>query len=385
MILTEDALLPWRKKAYERFLGFDSKLSLPDPATQGSIDPSQIQSAIIPECASSYIVLVDGHLDLSLSKMPADLTCLPLTAALKSYGLFLQNRWSKQIDDPLLALNTALGHGAFIYISQAIPKLQILHVLTSSNLVSARIQVTVGKSVDATLIQTYLHVNADSHSNTSVDLSLEANAHVQLYDLAMMPEKAWFNTTVRATQKKDSELKVFHGTDGSKSTRFSATSELLEESSYFAISSLAMLDEARKANVHVLVDHAAPHCISRQQVKMILNGHSRSDFEGKIYVRQAAQKTEAYQLNNNLILSESAVAITQPNLEIFADDVKASHGATVAQLSQDELFYLQTRGIPLNQAKSLLTHAFCRELIDSIPVASLKQPLLDAMHRVIHA
>jgi hypothetical protein len=94
MILTEDALLPWRKKAYERFISFDSKLSLPEPAGKGVISLDQIESSILPECKSSYIVLVDGHLDLELSKLPEDLTCISLAASLKSYGLFLQNRWS---------------------------------------------------------------------------------------------------------------------------------------------------------------------------------------------------------------------------------------------------------------------------------------------------
>jgi Fe-S cluster assembly protein SufD len=385
MILTEDALLPWRKKAYERFISFDSKLSLPEPAGKGVISLDQIESSILPECKSSYIVLVDGHLDLELSKLPEDLTCISLAASLKSYGLFLQNRWSRLSDDPLLALNVALGHGAFIYISQSIPKLQILHVLTSSNLVSARLQITAGKSIEATIVQTHLHLNEQTHSNTSIDIAVEVNAQLNFYEVAIMPEKAWFNTSIRATQKKDSNLKVFHGTDGSQSTRFSATTELLEDNSHFTVSGLAMLNDERKSNMHVLVDHAAPHCTSRQQIKMVLNDHSRSDFEGKIYVRQAAQKTQAYQLNNNLILSESAVALTQPNLEIFADDVKASHGATVAQLSGDELFYLQTRGIPAKEAKAMLTHAFCRQLIDELPITSIQGPLLAAMLRALHA
>lgn len=385
MILTEDALLPWRKKAYEKFLSLGSKLSLPNPATKGSIEERDIQSAILPECRDSYIVLVDGHLDKDLSNMPENLICLPLASALKSYGLFLQNRWAKLADDSLTALNTALGAGAFLYVPQSCPILQIIHVTTTSDLVSPRLQMTFGKSANAMIVQTYLHLSANTHTNTALDIALEANAHVQLFDVQLMPDKGWSNTTVRSTLKKDASLKVFHSTDGSDSIRFSATSELLEENSSFTVDALVMLTDERRANLHVLVDHAAPHCTSRQQIKMILNGKSKADFEGKIYVRQAAQKTEAYQLNNNLILSDTATVITQPNLEIFADDVKASHGATVAQLSEDSLFYLQTRGISLPRARALLTHAFCRELIDSLPIESLKQPLMKAMIRALNA
>lgn len=385
MMLIEDNLLPWRKKAYERFLALGSKIELPAPAHRGQVDPSRIQAAILPECKEAYIVLIDGHFDATLSKIPDNLICLPLDAALKSYGLFLQNRWSKPIDDPLMALNVALGSGIFLYVPKTCASLQILHVFTSADLVSTRLQMTFGTSAQATLLQTYLHVHEQSHSNLALDLSLEANAHVSLCDVQFLPERSWSNATLRSTVKKDANLQVFHSTDGSTSARFSATAELLEENSSFTLTGLAMLTDERRANIHALVDHAAPHCTSRQLVKMVLNGQSRADFEGKIYVRQAAQKTEAYQLNNNLILSETALATTQPNLEIFADDVKASHGATVAQLSKDELFYLQARGIPLKEAKALLTHGFCRELIDPLQYGSLKKPLLEAMIRVLYA
>ncbi len=293
MILTEDALLPWRKKAYERFLSSGSKLALPSPASKGSVTEIQIKAAILPECEDSYLVLVDGRMDIELSNVPEALICLPLEKALKSYGLFLQNRWAKPVEDPMTALNTALGHGAFVYVPQSCSMLQIIHVFTSENLVSPRLQMTFGKSANATIVQTYLRLNPMSHANTALDLALEANAYVQLYDVQLMPEKAWSNTTVRSTLKKDATLKVFHSTDGSQSIRFSAAAELLEENSSFSLDGLVMVTGERRANLHALVDHAAPHCTSRQQIKMILNGNSKADFEGKIYVRQAAQKTEA--------------------------------------------------------------------------------------------
>jgi Fe-S cluster assembly protein SufD len=385
MILTEDALLPWRKKAYETFLSLGAKLSLPSPASKGSITEKEIHSAILPECADAYLVLVDGYMDKELSNLPDELICLPLANALKSYGLFLQNRWARPVEDSLSALNTALGHGAFLYVPQSCPMLQIIHVMTTPDLVSPRLQMTFGKSSNAMIVQTYLHLCPTTHVNTALDLALEANAHVQLFDVQLLPEKAWANTNVHATIKKDASFKVFHSTDGSQSIRFSTAVELLEENSSFTIDGLVMVTDERRANLHVLVDHAAPHCTSRQQIKMILNGNSKGEFEGKIYVRQVAQKTEAYQLNNNLILSDTATITTQPNLEIFADDVKASHGATISQLAEDSLFYLRARGIPLAKARALLTHAFCRELIDSLPIESLKQPLMKAMVRAIHA
>ncbi len=116
-----------------------------------------------------------------------------------------------------------------------------------------------------------------------------------------------------------------------------------------------------------LVEHVAPHCRSRQHFKGILRGKSRSSFEGKILVRPEAQKTEAYQLNNTLLLSDDCRGFAKPNLEVFADDVKASHGATVSQLNAEELFYFRSRGFPLSLAQEMLAAGFCNEILKAIP------------------
>jgi Fe-S cluster assembly protein SufD len=160
--------------------------------------------------------------------------------------------------------------------------------------------------------------------------------------------------------------------------------QLAEENSSVSLQGLSMLTDQRQAHMHALIDHAAPHCESRQHFKSALAGQSQSSFEGKIFVRPIAQKTMAYQLNNNLILSDQARSNSKPNLEIFADDVKASHGSTVTQLSQEELFYLRSRGLPKEEAKSLLTHGFCKELIDALEIDSLRQPLYDGMKNILH-
>ena len=117
----------------------------------------------------------------------------------------------------------------------------------------------------------------------------------------------------------------------------------------------------------MFVEHAAPHARSLQKFKGVLKDTAQSSFEGKIFVRPEAQKTEAYQLNHNLLLSEGAIAHAKPNLEIFADDVKASHGATFAQVDEEQLFYLKSRGISAEVASQLLIGGFMQEMIDQIP------------------
>jgi Fe-S cluster assembly protein SufD len=135
---------------------------------------------------------------------------------------------------------------------------------------------------------------------------------------------------------------------------------------------------------HTFIDHAKPHCASHELYKGVLDGKARGVFNGKIYVRQDAQKTDAKQTNQTLLLSDDATINTKPQLEIYADDVKCTHGATVGQLDADAIFYLRSRGIALDRARSLLTYAFANDIISRIKVHSLRERLeqafLDAQH-----
>jgi Fe-S cluster assembly protein SufD len=129
------------------------------------------------------------------------------------------------------------------------------------------------------------------------------------------------------------------------------------------------------ADTHTFIDHAKPHGVSRQLHKCIVGGNAHAVFNGQVMVRPGAQKTDSAQSSRNLLLSSKAVVDTQPQLEIFADDVKCTHGATVGQLDSDEVFYLQSRGLSQTVARNLLTYAFGAEVINRIPVASLRQQL----------
>jgi Fe-S cluster assembly protein SufD len=133
------------------------------------------------------------------------------------------------------------------------------------------------------------------------------------------------------------------------------------------------LDGNRQHHVNICLDHQEAACTSLQKFKGILSDTSRSSFEGKIYVHPQAQKTQAYQMNNNLVLGERAAAYSKPNLEIFADDVKASHGATIGQIDPEHLFYLQARGISAHMAQMLLVQGFKNEIIDLIPHFHLRE------------
>lgn len=403
--LTRDDLYTWRKKAYERFIALGmpkqkqeayqyiplSKLSIPvDAATfkKSSFTPSLVEEQILPECVNSYLVFEDGFFLPEMSRVPKEIVVLPLDVALQTYGLFLHNRWTKSFKeelDPFCMLNAALhGRGAFVYVPPHVKSqapLQIIHLLTNNSLAASRLQITLGKQASLSIVQT---LSSSGFCNNAIDLSLDANSFVRFLDAQLLPTDSRSLLSLRATLKRDAHLEAFHMTNGSEVVRCSANIELSEENSSLLLQGIAMLSDERQAHFSSLVDHAAICTHSRQHVKMALNESSRSSFEGKILVRPIAEKTQAYQLNNNLLLSDAAMAYSKPNLEIFASDVKASHGATFTQLSDEELFYLRSRGILRSGAQALLTEGFCRELIDAVEIKSLRSALVDAMNRVLH-
>ena len=184
---------------------------------------------------------------------------------------------------------------------------------------------------------------------------------------------AWHLDAFRATLKRDSYLKTVSVTEGGMTVRNDYRITLAGENAEALLNGIWMLSDKREAHANIFIDHQAPICRSFQLFKDVLTDFSRSSFEGKIMVRQAAQKTEAFQLNNNLLLNDHAHADSKPNLEIFADDVKASHGATFGQLDPDQLFYLKTRGFSDETAKNLLIYGFCEQVIELIPILSLRQ------------
>lgn len=359
----KDPLFNYRKKGWDRF----EAIGLPRPKQEAFqyvkknwLFPKLANRKTIWTERFKGLLFVDGFFEESLSQVPSPLVCLPLETAMRSYGIFLQNRYAtvlSQETDPFAALNGAFqGRGAFLYVP---PKckatLDIAQIYTTDEMASPRLHLYLGRNAQLTITQTSKNT-VGSFSNSAIDIVLDSGAELFFVDQA----EGDFQT-IRATLKRDSKLKaVLLG----KKLRTSIKAELAEENSEAEIYGLSQLKGDSESHIHALVEHAAPHTRSRQHFKSVLKERSRFSFEGKIYVHPIAQKTEAYQLNNNLILSDEASANAKPNLEIFADDVKASHGATVGQLDQEALFYLRSRGLDLEEARDWLVQGFCKEILD---------------------
>jgi ABC-type transport system involved in Fe-S cluster assembly, permease component len=152
-----------------------------------------------------------------------------------------------------------------------------------------------------------------------------------------------------------------------------------------AVDGLYMMEGSQHTDTHSVIDHRQPHCTSRQLYKGILDGKSRAVFNGKVFVRHGAQQTDAQQTNKNLLLSKEAQIDTKPQLEIYADDVKCTHGAAIGQLDEDELFYLESRGINPALAKNMLTYGFAEEVIERIKIDSIRRELDEAVLNRLHS
>lgn len=341
---------------------------------------------------------MNGHFQPALSNtsaLSARLIIQPLHEAIRTYGTFLNNQWARSIKeeiDPFAVLNAALHQqGVFVYAPpkyQAECPIQILHVADAGDLpmfMNPRAQFFLGAQSSLNVVSSHLNLSGNSYFvNQAADFSFEDGAaahYTQSTDV--LPDSIWHFDAARAFLKRDGLFKTVSVTEGSATVRNDYRVVLGNDNSEALLNGLWMLSQKNEAHTHVLMDHQAPNCRSLQLFKGVLNDLSNSSFEGKILVRQAAQKTQAFQLNNNLLLSDRAHADSKPNLEIFADDVKASHGATVGQLDQEQLFYLATRGFSKHEAKNILVYGFCQEVIEMIPIPSLKKAIAHRAMRYV--
>lgn len=415
--LGQDQADPMRKlraKAWDRFL----ELGLPDrkdevfrylrwkpfyeqPFQQADLEsPSvaDINGAIYPECRESVLVFVNGRFvrDLSnISALPGNIVASPLSTAMRPYGTFLNNRWNsgiKEEDDPFVLLNTALQQdGLLLYIP---PKtvlerpIQILNILNFKGERQAaypRLQLFVGSCSEATVLCNTLSLGQENYFvNQVIDVVLDTAASLKMSRTIMnQPLESWHMNGFRAALKKDSRLRLLDVTDGTRCMRNDCRVAIQGENAEAFLHGASMLMGKRECHNHIFMDHQAPNCISSQLYKGVLGDQSRSSFEGKIYVHKEAQKTDAFQLNNHLLLSKRAEANSKPNLEIFADDVKASHGATVGQLEEEQLFYLRTRGLCEGEASTLLVQGFLKELIDEIPLEEQRAQVYNQLKKLL--
>jgi len=353
------------------------------PATAADVDAHAVAACFVPE-AVARLVFVDGHYAPQWS-VAADggLVVQTLQEALKANAAALEGTLATLAPfatRAFTALNTAhLRDGACVRVAKNVAG-GIVHVLFVSSQADTahlpRVLIDVAPGAEVTVIEDHVSLgDAAVLSNAVTEIAVAPTARVRHVRLQRLNTASYSVGHTAVQVAKDASYLSQTVTLGARLSRYDLEVVQQGEGAHATLDGLALIDGRQHADTHTVLDHAAPHGTSQQLHKTIVGGGAHAVFNGKIIVRPGAQLIDSAQESRNLLLSGKARVDTKPQLEIFADDVKCAHGATVGQLEPEQLFYLRSRGLPETLARSLLTYAFGAEVIERIPVPSLVRTL----------
>jgi Fe-S cluster assembly protein SufD len=369
-----------------------------EPATSSErLDAGDVNRFAFPEADGAHLVVVNGFLseELSVTTGLADVVATDLFSAVDDarYNKIIRKYLARNAgyhNSGLTALNTAfIQSGVFVYIPKNVKldkPLQITFIGGTANSATfPRVLVVAEEHSSATLIENFVAGNEGRYfTNATAEIVLKDGAHLEHYRLQRESKKAFHVSTTSAELGRASRYATTSVNLGAQLSRHDISVVLDHEGAETSVDGLYMVDSDQHTDTHSVIDHKQPHCNSHQLYKGILDGNSRAVFNGKIFVREGAQKTDAIQTNKNLLLSEKARVDTKPQLEIYADDVKCAHGAAVGQIDPEELFYLETRGIGPELGRSLLTYGFAEEVIAKIKLDSIRAELDQIVLKQLH-
>lgn len=395
-----------RKRAFDRFsdLGFPTtrdedwhftsvtpiaertfKALKPGPTT---LTLSELRPWLVDE-SWHRLVFVNGQLEPALSQfteLPAAVQVSTLSEALREEPEWVEKHLGSLAafdKAAFTALNTAFMQDGVVV---RVPKsevvdtpLHIVHVVDSQAEGAAlhpRLVVVAEPLAQITLVESFVGLGKASYlMNAVAEVVVGNGARVDHYKVQRESTEAFHVGTTQVTQGRDSMYHSFSYAAGAALSRTNIYTRLAGEGGEARLNGMYMLDGVQHADHQTFVEHLAESCASRELYKGILDGSSHGVFNGKVYVDPIAQKTDGKQTNKALLLSDRARVDTKPQLEIFADDVKCTHGATIGRIDESALFYLQSRGIPLENAKALLTYAFAAEALETIEIDALRVEL----------
>lgn len=402
-------LLPLRRAAIDRFasLGFptpkneDWHFTSVSPIAEGSfrtvpparfvrLEAADVEPFTFGRSDWIRLVFVNGRFDGALSsgvERPRGVTVTDLATAWREQPELLERHVGTVADfqrTAFTALNTAFMHdGAVVQIAPNVELETPVHVVFVSTPDAAgsashvRTLIVAGHHAKATVIESYVSLGGAKgyFTNAVTEAVLGDGATLAHVKLQSESERAFHVGTLQAHQARDSHLVSFSFAAGGELARTNIYTLLAGEGSGATLHGLYLLDGEQHVDQQTRIEHASPNTFSREVYKGILDGASHGVFNGQVYVRPEAQKTDGKQENNNLLLSAQARVDTKPQLEIFADDVKCTHGATVGRLDELALFYMKSRGIGAEQARKLLTYAFAAGVIEAVGVPEVRAEL----------
>jgi Fe-S cluster assembly protein SufD len=376
----------WRFTSVAPIAQTEFRLAADGAALVSHADVARVAYGSAPHLA----VFVNGRFAPELSRLdalPAGVRLTSLSAALADGGDEVRPYLAKAAafdDRAFAALNTAfLQDGVFVRVEpQAIVR-DPIHVLflsaiepNAAAVSHPRLLVAAGAASQCTIVESYAGSAGQRYfTNAVTEIFAGDSAVVDHYKVQNESYDAFHVASMHLEAARSSTFSSHSISLGGRLVRNDAIAVLGGEGVDCTLNGLYLADERRLVDNHTAIDHAKPHCDSHEVYKGIIGGHARAVFNGKIVVRKDAQKTDAKQTNRALLLSDDAQINTKPQLEIFADDVKCTHGAAVGQLDEDALFYLRARGLPFIEARDMLIHAFAGEILDRVRVEPLREAL----------
>jgi len=368
------------------------------PAVDGkaSLSAADLASHRLSDLASVELVFVNGRYAPELSRVG------PLSRGLRVENLASELTADARIEahltrvapferQPFTALNTALfADGAYIYVPPGEVIDAPIHLLFVSSdegrptMTHPRVLVIVSENAQASIVESYVGPGGARYfTNAVTEIVVGENASLDHYKIQRESLPAYHVATMQVLQKRNARFQSHSVSFGGSIVRNDIVSVLDGEAIESTLNGLYLGDGRRLVDNHTTIDHAKPHCGSREIYKGILADHARAVFNGKIIVRPDAQKTDAKQTNKALLLSEDATINTKPQLEIFANDVKCTHGAAVGQMDDEAIFYLRARGLGLDEARNLLVHAFAGDVLNRMPLEPLRARVEDILLQLL--
>jgi Fe-S cluster assembly protein SufD len=379
----------WRQTNVQPVAPFASTVAAAATASAAELDALPFASAL-----PFRAVLINGRFDQGLSRLagsPRGVHVASLRATLASSPESVEphlGRTASRASSAFVALNTALfTDGIVVTVDAGVEAgfpLHIVHVACPGAAPSAihpRTLVIAKSGARVTVVESFVALGPGPYmTNAVTEIVAEPDAQVTHVKIQSEGPAGWHVATVAGHQARGARFESHNVSLGARLARNDIGSRLDGDGAECRLYGFYLVDGEQHVDNHTWLDHAMPNCPSWEMYKGLLAGRSRAVFNGRIIVRQDAQKTDAKQSNKNLILGDEAVVSTRPQLEIFANDVKCTHGATIGRLDDEALFYLRTRGIGKDEARNVLIRAFADDVLDKIPVSAVREVIVERLH-----
>lgn len=356
------------------------------PKEDQGLDFSLIKRYFLSDVDSYKLVFVDGIFSAWLSETTHErFDICTFGSMLSKYNDVAEKYFGNAIpkDEPMAAVNTAFAkEGAFIRVKKGktVDKpIQMIFFTTEQDqelMTQPRNLVILEENAEASIVERHQSLsNKPVFTNSATEIFAEKNSRLHYYKVQNDNLQASLVDSTSVKQYSGSSVNIGTYSFGNRFVRNNLNIFLEEEHTETHMDGITLLGEGQTADHHTLVDHKVPNCYSNELYKGVYDGNSHGVFNGKVMVHPDAQKTNAFQQNNNILLTDKAAVDTKPQLEIYADDVQCSHGCTIGQLDEEALFYLRSRGIPEREAKALLLYAFANDGLRNIRIPELRKKL----------